>query len=85
VLVKSPLALVGGCHTVPEAGSFAMSRVAHMTGKDWPNGASIDVKGRAYPPRIPTSRALAKTSSWECAPNACRRERTWFLTVASEM
>ena len=22
-----------------------MSRVAHMTGKDWPNGASIDVKG----------------------------------------
>ena len=22
-----------------------MSRVAHMTGKDWPNGAPIDVKG----------------------------------------
>jgi hypothetical protein len=22
-----------------------MSRVAQMTGKDWPNGASIDVKG----------------------------------------
>ena len=45
MLVKSPLALVGGCQTVPEASSFAMRRVAHMTGKDWPNGAPIDVKG----------------------------------------
>src|SRR5215208_576846 len=33
-LVKSPLALVFGCHTVPEGSGLAMSRVAHMPGKD---------------------------------------------------
>src|SRR5215213_1647606 len=33
-LVKSPLALVFGCHTVPEASGLAMSRVAHMPDKD---------------------------------------------------
>jgi hypothetical protein len=32
--MKSPLSLFGGCHTVPEAGGLAMSRVAQVSGKD---------------------------------------------------
>jgi hypothetical protein len=32
--MMSPLAFFGGCHTVPEASGFAMSRVAQVPGKD---------------------------------------------------
>jgi hypothetical protein len=39
---------------------------------------------KVQPVRIPISRAMASTSSWECAPIACSRERTWLRTVASE-